>query len=72
MKKLFKIKINGAFGEYYFVINAEDAEHAKQLCYHYLPPTEKIIKQPIKTTKIFIKGILPVGTIQPYYRVFEK
>lgn len=65
----FKIKMRGMIGEYYFVVNTSDAQHAIGMCQNILPPIERRISEPIKTTKKFIKGIKPNGIVIKHYIV---
>lgn len=68
-KQLFKIEAKGAFGKYYFVMDVSEANDLKKAFYHKMPPTETPIGTASKTTKKFIEGVKPVGSVQPYWIV---
>lgn len=53
---LYKIRYDSAFGEMWYVANAENANDAKLAFYFHITYASKIIEDAKKTTKTFVKG----------------
>lgn len=53
---LYKIKYSSAFGEMWYVTNAENANDAKLAFYFHITYASNIIEDARKTTYKFVKG----------------
>lgn len=68
-KHLYKIQASGIHGTYFFVTEVHQPDDIKDAFYVKMPPTEKLISNPQKTTKKFIAGVKSRSLIQPYWIV---